>query len=180
MSTQARLVQKYRKEVVPALREEFGIKNIHQVPKLEKISLNMGFGNAALEDTKRMDIATKDMTMIAGQLAAQTKARVSVSNFKLRQGMRLGCRVTLRGNRMYEFLDRLINVVMPRIRDFRGIRKVGFDNQGNFSMGLDEIGIFPEVDSDRSEFVQGIDITFVIKQTSGKEQSLSLWFWRPR
>ncbi len=169
----ARLLKQYRQEVVPQLQQEFGYANLMAVPRLEKICLNMGVGKA-IDDAKILDAARKSLALIAGQAPAVTRARVSVSNFRLRQGSRIGCRATLRGRRMYEFMDRLFNVAIPRIRDFRGINPNAFDRQGNFSLGLDEHTIFPEVDPDRVEYALGLDVTFVIRNTQGAAESRRL------
>ncbi|GHS92203.1 50S ribosomal protein L5 [Planctomycetales bacterium] len=162
--------EKYQKEVVPALREEFGIKNINAVPRLVKVCLNMGVGKA-IDEAKVLDVAKKDLTLIAGQAAAVTTAKVAISNFHLREGQRIGCRVTLRRQRMYEFIDRLINVAIPRIRDFRGVKDRAFDKQGNYSLGIEDINIFPEINTDAAEYNLGMDVTFVIKNSAGAEQS---------
>ncbi len=169
----ARLMEKYRNEIAPAIQKEFGIENVNAIPKIEKICLNMGLGKA-IQDSKILDAARKDMTMIAGQAAVPTTSKVSVANFHLREGMRIGCRTTLRGKRMYEFLDRLCNVALPRVRDFRGISSKGFDKQGNYSMGVEEITIFPEIDADKIDVSNGMDITVVIKNSNGREQSYRL------
>jgi large subunit ribosomal protein L5 len=160
MAYVARLKEKYRKEVVPALMQQFQYKNPLQVPRLVKICLNQGVGDAT-GDKKLIDTAAAEMTIIAGQKAVPTRARRSVSNFKLREGMPIGVRVTLRGDRMYEFLDRLIHVALPRVRDFRGINDKSFDGRGNYNMGLAEQIVFPEIDLDKISRVSGMDITFV-------------------
>ena len=170
MSYYPRLKKKYREEVVPALMEKFQYKTIMQVPKIEKICLNQGVG-AATQDKKLVDAALSEMTMIAGQKAVPTKAKKSVSNFKLREGMTIGARVTLRHDRMYEFLDRLITVALPRVRDFRGINDKSFDGRGNFSMGITEQIIFPEIDLDKVAKITGLDVTFV---TSAKTDAEAL------
>ncbi|MCC8189147.1 MAG: 50S ribosomal protein L5 [Planctomycetes bacterium] len=167
---QARLLEKYRKEVLPAMQNDFGRKNPHSLPRLEKICLNMGIGKA-IDDSKILEEGVKTMTTIAGQAAVVTKARVSVSNFRLRQGYKIGCRVTLRGNTMYEFMDRLISTAIPRIRDFRGVSKKAFDKSGNYSLGIEEVTIFPEVDADRLVHPFGMDVTFVIKNSTGRDES---------
>lgn len=167
----ARLLEKYRSEVIPAMQETFGRKNIHSLPKIEKICLNMGVGKA-IDDSKILDEAVKVMTTVAGQAAVVTKARVSVSNFRLRQGYKIGCRVTLRGNTMYEFMDRLISTAIPRIRDFHGVSKKAFDKSGNYSLGVEEATIFPEIDADRMLYPFGMDVTFVIRNSQGKEESM--------
>lgn len=155
-----RLKEKYTKEVVPALMEQFQYETIMQVPKLEKICINQGVG-AATQDKKLVDNAVAELTLIAGQKAVPTKAKKSVSNFKLREGMPIGVRVTLRNERMFEFLDRLIAVALPRVRDFRGINDKSFDGRGNYSMGVTEHIIFPEIDLDKVSKITGMDITFV-------------------
>ena len=159
-----RLKARYREEIVPALRSEFDIANIMQVPGLTKIVVNMGVGEAT-RDAKLMDGAVRDLTAITGQKPAVTKARKSIAQFKLREGMPIGAHVTLRGDRMWEFLDRLLSVALPRIRDFRGLAPKGFDGHGNFTMGLTEQLVFPEIDYDTIEKVRGMDITVV---TSGQ------------
>ncbi len=159
-SAPPRLLDKYNKEIVEALGKKFGRTNRLSLPKLSKIVLNMGVGKA-LQDKERMKVAAEHLGLIAGQRAQITKARVAVSGFRLREGYEIGCRVTLRGKRMYEFLDRLINLALPRIRDFRGINPKSFDGNGNYSMGLTEQLVFPEIDPDKVTFTQGMDITFV-------------------
>ena len=156
----ARLLDKYKKEIVPALAQKFGRKNILSLPRSRKIVLNMGVGKA-LQDKNRMEQAAEQLSLIAGQKCQITKSRVAVSGFRLRENSEIGCRVTLRGKRMYEFLDRLINVALPRIRDFRGVNPKSFDGNGNYSMGVSEQLIFPEIDADKVNFTQGMDITFV-------------------
>jgi large subunit ribosomal protein L5 len=153
-----RLLQKYTAEIVPALATKFGRSNVLSLPRLSKICLNMGVGKA-LQDKNRMTEAAEQLGLIAGQKAQITQARIAVSAFRLRQGYDIGCRVTLRGKRMYEFLDRLINIALPRIRDFRGINPKSFDGNGNYSMGLSEQMVFPEVNPDKVHFTQGMDIT---------------------
>ena len=155
-----RLQERYAKEILPALAKKFNRENRLSLPKLSKIVLNMGVGKA-LQDKERMKQAAEHLGMIAGQRAQITKARMAVSGFRLREGNEIGCRVTIRGRRMYEFLDRLINVAMPRIRDFRGVNPKSFDGNGNYSMGVTEQLIFPEIDPDKVSFTQGMDITFV-------------------
>jgi large subunit ribosomal protein L5 len=159
-SAPPRLLEKYNKEIVGALGKKFGRENRLSLPKLSKIVLNMGVGKA-LQDKERMKIAAEHLGLIAGQRAQITKARMAVSGFRLREGYEIGCRVTLRGKRMYEFLDRLINLALPRIRDFRGINPKSFDGNGNYIMGLTEQLVFPEIDPDKVTFTQGMDITFV-------------------
>jgi len=155
-----RLQERYNKEIVPALSKKFGRANRLSLPKLSKIVLNMGVGKA-LQDKERMKQSAEHLGLIAGQRAQITKARVAVSGFRLREGNEIGCRVTLRGRRMYEFLDRLVNVALPRIRDFRGTNPKSFDGNGNYTMGLTEQLVFPEIDPDKVSFTQGMDITFV-------------------
>ncbi len=154
----ARLHDKFTKEIVPALKTKFGRDNVHSIPKIQKIVLNMGVGKA-LQDKNRLGEATEQLGQIAGQRPQITRAKKSISAFRLRQGQEIGCRVTLRGKRMYEFLDRLINLALPRIRDFRGINPRSFDGNGNYNMGLSEQMVFPEIDPDKVNFTQGMDIT---------------------
>lgn len=160
MSYIPRLREKYTKEVVPALMEQFQYSSIMEVPRLVKINMNQGVGEAT-QDKKLVDNALTEMSIIAGQKAVPTKAKKSVSNFKLREGMTIGARVTLRHNRMYEFLDRLVTVALPRVRDFRGINDKSFDGRGNYSMGIKEQIVFPEIDIDKVGRITGMDITFV-------------------
>lgn len=160
MSYVPRLQKKYREEVVPALMEQFQYGSIMEVPRLVKISLNQGIGEAT-QDKKIVDTAINEMSMVAGQKAVPTRARKSISNFKLRDGMTIGTRVTLRRERMYDFLDRLISVALPRVRDFRGINDKSFDGRGNYSMGITEHIIFPEIDLDKVNRITGMDVTFV-------------------
>jgi large subunit ribosomal protein L5 len=160
MSYIPRLKKKYHDEVVPALMEQFQYGSIMEVPRLVKINLNQGVGDAT-QDKKLVDNAIEEMSMIAGQKAVPTKAKKSVSNFKLREGMPIGCRVTLRDVRMYEFMDRLISVALPRVRDFRGINDKSFDGRGNYSMGITEQIIFPEIILDKVNKITGMDVTFV-------------------
>ncbi len=163
-----RLKVKYQEEVVPKLMEQFQYKSIMEVPRIVKVCLNQGVG-AATQDKKLVDNAMAEMTMIAGQKAVATKAKKSVSNFKLREGMPIGVRVTLRNDHMYEFIDRLITVALPRVRDFRGINDKSFDGKGNYSMGVTEHIIFPEIDLDKVSKITGMDITFVTTAKSDKE-----------
>ena len=153
----ARLKEVYEKEIKPAMMQEFGYANALQVPKLEKIVLNMGVGEAT-EDRKRVDGAVEDLTRITGQKPVTTRAKKSIAGFKLREGMVIGAKVTLRKDRMYEFLDRLVNIALPRVRDFRGIQGKCFDGRGNFAMGLKEQIVFPEIDYDQVDRVRGMDI----------------------
>lgn len=160
MSYFPRLKTKYKEEVINALMEQFQYGSIMEVPRLVKISINQGIG-AATQDKKMVDNAIEEMTRIAGQKAVPTRAKTSISNFKLREGMPIGARVTLRDNRMYEFLDRLISIALPRVRDFRGINDKSFDGRGNYSMGITEQIIFPEIDIEKITRMAGFDITFV-------------------
>jgi len=160
-----RLYEKYRDEVRPALRRKFGLTNDLAVPRLEKICVNMGVGRAT-ENRKRLEDAVKDMTTITGQKPAVVRAKRSVSAFRLREGQEIGCRVTLRGVRMYEFLDRLVSLAIPRIRDFRGLSEKSFDGRGNYTVGIEEQTVFPEIDGGAVEFTQGMDVTFVISGQS--------------
>ena len=164
----ARLMDRYQKEIVPRLTEKFGRKNKLSLPRLEKIVVNMGVGKA-LQDKNRMGQAADQLAQITGQRPQITKARVSVSGFRLREGNEIGCRVTLRGRRMYEFLDRLISIALPRIRDFRGVNPKSFDGHGNYSLGLAEQMVFPEIDPDKVTFTQGMDVTFVTTTNSDDE-----------
>jgi large subunit ribosomal protein L5 len=163
-----RLKDKYLKEVMPALEKEFKYKNRMQVPKLTKICINQGVGQA-ITDKKLIDTGVEELSLIAGQRAVQTKSKRDISNFKLRRGMPIGVRVTLRGNYMYEFLDRLISVAIPRVRDFRGVNDKGFDGRGNFTLGISEQIIFPEINIDNISKIQGMDITFVTTAKTDKE-----------
>ena len=167
-----RLREKYQKEIVPTMIKERGYKNPHQVPRLVKIAINMGVKEGAL-DIKILDAVKADLATVTGQTPVVTRARKSISAFKLREGSPIGLKVTLRGPRMYEFLDRLVNVAMPRIRDFRGLPDTGFDSQGNMSFGLQEQIIFPEVEFDKIKKVQGMDVTFVTT-TKKKEEAKRL------
>jgi large subunit ribosomal protein L5 len=163
-----RLQERYAKEILPALAKKFKRENRLSLPRLTKIVLNMGVGKA-LQDKDRMKQSAEHLAMIAGQRPQITKARMAVSGFRLREGNEIGCRVTLRGRRMYEFLDRLINVALPRIRDFRGVNPKSFDGNGNYSMGVTEQLIFPEIDPDKVNFTQGMDITFVTSTKNDDE-----------
>jgi len=163
-----RLKEKYNKEIVPALKEKFQYKSIMQVPKVLKISINKGIG-AGVADKKAVDTGVEELTTITGQKAVQTIAKHSISNFKLREGMAIGARVTLRGDKMYEFLDRLMNVALPRVRDFRGISEKGFDGRGNYTLGVKEQIIFPEISIDKVTRISGMNITFVTNAKSDEE-----------
>jgi large subunit ribosomal protein L5 len=164
----ARLLDRYQKEIVSRLGEKLGRENRHSLPKLQKIVVNMGVGKA-LQDKNRMEQAAENLTQITGQRAQVTKAKVAISGFRLREGNEVGCRVTLRGRRMYEFLDRLISIALPRIRDFRGVNPKSFDGNGNYSLGLSEQMVFPEIDPDKVTFTQGMDVTFVTSTRSDDE-----------
>ena len=163
-----RLKQKYISEIVPALKEKFQYQSVMQVPKLTKICVNKGVGDA-VSDKKLVDLGVDELTTITGQLAVPTKAKKSISNFKLRDGMPIGARVTLRGDRMYEFLDRLMTVALPRVRDFRGINDKSFDGRGNYTLGVQEQIIFPEISIDKINRISGMDITFVTSANSDEE-----------
>lgn len=156
----ARLKEIYKNEYLPSLKEELGLKNINSVPKIDKVVLNMGIGGA-LGDTNMLNSLVKDMSKIAGQKAVITKAKRSVSNFRLREGYAIGCMVTLRNDKMYEFLDRLINFAIPSIRDFRGVSPKSFDGFGNYSLGITEHIIFPELEADRTDYIHGLDVNIV-------------------
>ena len=163
-----RLKDTYKKDIIPALTKKFGYKNVMQVPKLEKITINMGMGDAHL-NAKSLDSALDDLATISGQKPVVTKAKKSVANFKVREGMKVGAKVTLRGDRMYEFLDRLMNVALPRVRDFRGISSKSFDGRGNFAMGLKEQLVFPEINYDNVDKVRGMDIAVVTTANTDEE-----------
>ena len=164
----ARLKEKYNQEVSKALMEKFGYKNVMQLPKLEKIVLNMGLGEA-IANSKAMDNAVEDMTIIVGQKPVITRAKKSIAGFKLREGMPIGVKVTLRGERMYEFLDRLISIALPRMRDFRGINPKSFDGRGNYTMGIKEQLIFHEIEYDKVDKIRGMDITVVTSAPTDEE-----------
>ena len=167
-----RLKNKYNSEIIPFLKEKFQYKTVMQVPKVVKISINRGIGDA-VSDKKLVDIGIAELTTVTGQQAVATIAKKSVSNFKLREGMPIGAKVTLRGDRMYEFLDRLLNVALPRVRDFKGVKSRGFDGQGNYSLGVQEQIIFPEISIDKINKIAGMDITFVTTAKTD-EESLAL------
>ena len=164
----ARLQEFYKQEVVPALRERFGYRNVLEVPKITKITLNMGVGEAA-RDRKVLEYATRDMALIAGQKPVVTLTRKSIAGFRIRDGWPIGCKVTLRRERMYEFLDRLINIAMPRIRDFRGVNPRSFDGRGNYSLGISEQIIFPEIEYDQVDAIRGLDITITTTAKTDEE-----------
>lgn len=164
----SRLYKTYLEEIVPALQKKFGYKNIMEVPKLDKVVVNMGVGEAK-ENAKVLDAAVGDMEKITGQKAVITKAKKSVANFKIREGMPIGCKVTLRGAKMYEFVDRLINLSLPRVRDFRGVNANAFDGRGNYSLGIKEQLIFPEIEYDKIDKTRGMDICFVTTAKTDEE-----------
>ena len=163
-----RLQEKYQNEVCKAMTEKFGYKNVMQVPKLDKIVVNMGVGEAK-DNAKVLESAVKDLETITGQKAVLTKAKKSIANFKIREGMPIGCKVTLRGEKMYEFLDRLVNLALPRVRDFRGVNANGFDGRGNYSLGIKEQLIFPEIEYDKGDKVRGMDVIFVTTAKTDEE-----------
>jgi large subunit ribosomal protein L5 len=163
-----RLQEKYQKEVIPAMIEKFGYKNVMEVPKLEKIVINMGVGEAK-ENQKVLESAVNDLTLIAGQKPILTRAKKSVANFKIRENMALGCKVTLRKVQMYEFADKLMSIALPRVRDFRGVSSKAFDGRGNYSLGIKEQIIFPEIEYDKIDKVRGMDIIFVTTANTDEE-----------
>ena len=156
----SRLKEQYQNEIVDAMIKKFGYKNIMEVPKLDKVVVNMGVGEAK-ENAKLLEAAVKDMETITGQKAVLTRAKNSVANFKIREGMAIGCKVTLRGEKMYEFVDRLVNLALPRVRDFRGVNPNAFDGRGNYALGIKEQLIFPEIEYDKIDKIRGMDIIFV-------------------
>jgi large subunit ribosomal protein L5 len=164
-----RLKQQFRETIRPALREEFGYRNDMQIPRLEKIVLNIGAGSESVRDSKKAKSAQDDLTLIAGQRAVVTKAKKSIAGFRVREGMPLGAKVTLRGDRMYEFLDRLVTIALPRVRDFRGVKASGFDGRGNYNMGLKEHIVFPEINFDKVDEVWGLDIALVTTAATDAE-----------
>ena len=164
----ARLKDLYNDEIVAAMTKKFGYKNVMEVPKLDKIVINMGVGEAK-ENAKVLESAVADMEKIAGQKAVITKAKKSVANFKIREGQAIGCKVTLRGEKMYEFCDRLVNLALPRVRDFRGVNPNGFDGRGNYALGIKEQIIFPEIEYDKVDKVRGMDIIFVTTAKTDEE-----------
>jgi large subunit ribosomal protein L5 len=172
MVKMARIKEKYNKEVVPALMEEFGYKNVMQVPRLTRIVVNMGLGQA-VQNIKLIDSASAEIAQITGQKPVVTRAKKSIATFKLRKGMPIGCMVTLRGDRMYEFFDRLVNVALPRVRDFRGVSRKAFDGRGNYSIGIREQIIFPEINYDKVERIQGLNVT-IISSARNDEEAKSL------
>ncbi len=168
-----RLKEKYKKDIVPTMMKEFSYKNIMQAPKVQKVVLNVGLGEA-IQNIKLLDAAQKELAMITGQKAVVTKAKKSIATFKLRQGMPIGCKVTLRGDAMYEFLDRLISTALPRIRDFRGVSGKSFDGRGNYALGIKEQFIFPEIDYDKVEMVHGLDVIICTSAKTDKESKALL------
>ena len=164
----SRLKDQYKNEIVDAMIKKFGYKNIMEVPKLDKIVVNMGVGEAK-ENAKVLDTAVSDMETITGQKAVITKAKKSIANFKLREGQNIGCKVTLRGDKMYDFLDRLVNLALPRVRDFRGVNPNAFDGRGNYALGIKEQIIFPEIEYDKIDKVRGMDIIFVTTAKTDEE-----------
>ena len=164
----ARLKDKYISEVVPALQQKFNYKNINEVPRLEKIVLNMGLGNCK-DNPKAMEAAVKELETIAGQKAMVTKAKKSIANFKVRAGMNIGAKVTLRGERMYHFVDKLVNVALPRVRDFHGVSNKAFDGRGNYALGIREQLLFPEIEYDKVETVRGMEMIFVTSANTDEE-----------
>ncbi len=168
MSYTPRLKKQYREEIIPSLKQKFGYSSVMQVPKLQKICLNHGVGDA-VSDKRLVDSAVEEMTLISGQKANPTYSKKDISNFKLRKGMPIGARVTLRGDQMYEFLDRLVAVALPRTRDFRGVEVKGFDGKGNYTLGIKEQIIFPEINIDKIKSVTGMDITLVTSAQSNEE-----------
>ena len=163
-----RLKDKYTKEIVPALKQKFNYKSVMQVPKIEKICINKGMG-VAVTDKKLIDVAVEEITNITGQKAVATRSKKAISNFKLRENMPIGVRVTLRGDKMYEFMDRLMNIALPRVRDFRGVSGKGFDGRGNYTLGVKEQIIFPEISIDKVNKISGMDITFVTSAKTDEE-----------
>mgnify|MGYP006313780921 FL=1 len=164
----ARLKETYQNEISVAMQKKFGYKNVMEIPKLDKIVINMGVGEAK-ENAKALESAVRDMEIIAGQKPVITKAKKSVANFKIREGLAIGCKVTLRGEKMYEFLDRLVNLALPRVRDFRGVNPNSFDGRGNYALGLKEQYIFPEIEYDKIDKVRGMDIIFVTTAETDEE-----------
>ena len=164
----SRLKEMYKNEIVDAMIKKFGYKNVMEVPKLDKVVINMGVGEAK-DNAKALETAEKDMEIIAGQKAVLTRAKNSVANFKIREGMAIGCKVTLRGEKMYEFVDRLINLSLPRVRDFRGVNPNAFDGRGNYALGIKEQLIFPEIEYDKVDKVRGMDVIFVTTAKTDEE-----------
>lgn len=169
----ATLRQQYIDTIAPAMKEQFGYKNTMMIPKIEKITINMGVGDA-IQDARNLDNAMLELTQITGQKAVQCTARKSISNFKLRQGHKIGCKVTLRGDRMYEFMERLFSTAMPRISDFRGVSNKAFDKQNNYTLGLKDQSIFPEIDMDKVARMRGMNVTFTIRNARTAEEGREL------
>ena len=169
----SRLLEKYKTKILPSLKTALGRDNVHSIPRITKVVVSMGLGKA-LADRKRVDEAVEHLKTIVGQKPQVTKSRIAVSGFRLREGVDVGCKVTLRGTRMYDFIDRLITLALPRVRDFRGVRSTGFDGNGNFSMGLNEQTVFPEIDPDRVTYVQGMNIAIVTTASTDAEALLLL------
>jgi large subunit ribosomal protein L5 len=167
-----RMHERYSKEVAPALFKSFGFKNVMQVPRIEKVVVNIGVGEA-LDNPKALDAATSDLTIITGQKPIQTKARVSIANFKLREGRLIGTKVTLRGDRMWSFIDRLLNIALPRVRDFRGVSVNAFDGRGNYTLGLKDQLVFPEIEYDKIDKLRGLEIT-IVTSAKNDEQARAL------
>ncbi len=165
---EARLYDKYVTEVVPALQQKFGYKNVNQIPKIDKIVINMGLGDCK-DNPKALEAAVKELETIAGQKALVTKAKKSIANFKLREGMNVGAKVTLRGERMYEFMDKLMNIALPRVRDFHGVSAKAFDGRGNYALGIREQLLFPEIEYDKVETVRGMEMIFVTTAHTDEE-----------
>ena len=165
---EARLYDKYVTEVVPALQQKFGYKNVNQIPKIDKIVINMGLGDCK-DNPKALEAAVKELETIAGQKAITTKAKKSIANFKLREGMNVGAKVTLRGERMYEFMDKLMNIALPRVRDFHGVSDKAFDGRGNYALGIREQLLFPEIEYDKVEKVRGMEMIFVTTAHTDEE-----------
>lgn len=168
LTVASRLKEIYKKDIISILMKEFAYKNVMQVPKLDKIVLNVGLGEA-IQNIKLLETAQKELTAISGQKAVITKAKKSIAGFKLRQGMPIGCKVTLREDRMYEFLDRFINIALPRIRDFKGVSKISFDGQGNYALGIKEQFIFPEIDYEKVDMIHGMDIVICTTAKTDEE-----------
>ena len=164
----SRLATLYKEQVVPALQSEFGYKNVNEVPSISKIVLNMGLG-AVKDNSKSFNIAVDELTAIAGQKAVATRAKKAISNFKIHQGAKIGAKVTLRGEKMYEFLDRLISIALPRVRDFKGVSDTAFDGRGNYSLGIKEQLIFPEIEYDKIDQIRGLDVMIITSAKSDKE-----------
>ena len=164
----SRLKDQYKNEIIDAMQKKFGYKNIMEVPKLDKIVINMGVGEAK-ENAKALESAVRDLEIISGQKAVLTKAKNSIANFKIREGQNIGCKVTLRGDKMYEFLDRLVNLALPRVRDFRGVNPNAFDGRGNYALGIKERLIFPEIEYDKVDKVRGMDVIFVTTANTDEE-----------